>query len=300
MGKPREGGASPTPALPAEALVLDGPMGTALEALGVHLPVGSWSAHALEAAPGLVGRVHRESARAGADVLRTNTFRTQRRHLGPRWERLARAAVRLAARERRPGQRLAGSIGPLEDCYRPDRSPRNAGREHAALARVLRDEGCELLVCETFPHVGEALEALEACLATGLPTWVAFTLGPFDPPLLDPAQLRAGAKAAAERGAAAVLLSCSPPRAVGRCLPVLREAGVPFGAYANAGRPSEGFGWARAGTERGSAARYAALARSWLSAGASVVGACCGGSAAHVRALVRAQKSLPIPGHRAC
>jgi S-methylmethionine-dependent homocysteine/selenocysteine methylase len=103
-------------------IVLDGPMGSELSRRGLDLPPPAWSARALELAPELVGQVHRDYVAAGATVHTTNTFRTRRRSVGPRWEELARRAVRIA-RESVGGLRVAGSLGPLEDCYRPNLSP---------------------------------------------------------------------------------------------------------------------------------------------------------------------------------
>ena len=102
--------------------VLDGPMGTELTRRGVALPLPAWSAIALDEAPELVAAVHRDYVAAGATVHTANTFRTKRRTVGSRWEELARRAVRIA-RESVGGWRVAGSIAPLEDCYRPDLQP---------------------------------------------------------------------------------------------------------------------------------------------------------------------------------
>jgi homocysteine S-methyltransferase len=49
-----------------EPVVLDGPMGTALEAAGVPTPAPLWSAAALDAAPERVQDIHRSYVGAGA------------------------------------------------------------------------------------------------------------------------------------------------------------------------------------------------------------------------------------------
>src|SRR6516164_647837 len=98
-------------------------MGTELGRLGVPTPSPAWSAHALIVAPETVAAIHREYAGAGATVHTANTFRARRRAVGERWEALARGAIGIARRSVPRGQRIAGSIGPLEDCYRPDLSP---------------------------------------------------------------------------------------------------------------------------------------------------------------------------------
>jgi S-methylmethionine-dependent homocysteine/selenocysteine methylase len=96
--------------------LLDGALGTELAARGVPTPAVAWSAFALEHAAHVVAAIHRDYADAGATVHTANTFRTKRRQLGDRWEELARRAVELARAAVPEGQRVAGSIAPLEDC----------------------------------------------------------------------------------------------------------------------------------------------------------------------------------------
>lgn len=270
--------------------ILDGPVGTELIRRGVPSPSPVWSAYALEHAPEVVGGIHRDYAEAGATVHTTNTFRTGRRTYPETWAELARLAVRLARDNVPAGHRVAGSVAPLEDCYSPWLSPPDSRPEHRELARVLADAGVDLLLCETFPHVGEALVAVEEAVATGLPTWVAFTAGP-EADLLTPDEVGRGAREAVARGAAAVLINCVPAT---RTLPYVRAlagAGVPFGAYANAGGPDEALGW---GLERDDApARYADLASTWVEAGATLIGSCCGTGPAHIASLARRLATRP-------
>jgi S-methylmethionine-dependent homocysteine/selenocysteine methylase len=263
-------------------ILLDGPIGSLLPAHGVATPGPSWSAAALESAPEVVGRLHRAYASAGACVHTANTFRTKERQSGAAWERLTRAAVGMARASVPAAHRVAGSLSPLEDCYRPDLSPRDPRPEHRAMARALAAAGVDLILCETFPHLGEALVATEEAAATGLPVWVSFTAGP-DGSLLTPAEMGEGARAAADAGAQAVLVNCT---AAAITLPYVEglaraaPAGVPVGAYANAGGPGE---WGA--TDEAATSRYVAFARAWVAAGATIVGSCCGTGPAHIAAL---------------
>lgn len=267
--------------------LLDGPLGTELLARGVPTPTPLWSAAALLSAPDVVRAIHSDYAAAGATVHTANTFRTRRRTT-PDWRQLTDLAVRLARAAVPAGQRVAGSMAPLEDCYRPDLSPVAPRAEHRELAQALAAAGCDLLLCETFPHVGEALVAVEEAVATGLPAWVSFTAGP-DADLLSPAQIAAGAREAIARGAVAVLVNCVP---ASRTLPyvlaladVAGPLGVAFGAYANAGRPDEGMGWRNPLDQPGAPRAYARHVETWLAAGATLVGGCCGTSPAAIRAI---------------
>jgi S-methylmethionine-dependent homocysteine/selenocysteine methylase len=258
-------------------------MGTELGRHGVALPSPQWSAFALEAAPETVALIHREYAAAGATVHTANTFRTKRRSVGDRWDELARRAVRIARTCAGPDQRVAASLAPLEDCYRPDRSPgRSARAEHRELARVLADEDVDILLCETFAAHEEAVVAVEEAVRTGVETWIALTAGP-EGSLMSPDAMARLAVECARAGARTVLVNCTPAtktlpfvRAIGAC-------GAAIGAYANAGAPGEGLGWDA--DPRRAARAYARIAREWIDAGATIVGGCCGTGPDHIAEL---------------
>ena len=248
-------------------------MGTELGARGVPLPSPAWSAEALRTHPKIVEAIHREYADAGAKVHRTNTFRAQPRIYHEAYRSLVATAVKLA---KRAGGRVAGSIAPIEDCYRPDLSPDEnvAHACHRAMATALAEAGCDLLVCETFPHPGEARIAVEEAVATGTETWAALTAGP-DATLMTPKAMREGAQECIDAGARVVLVACTAAESTLAYVEALADLGVPFGAYANAGMPAESM----------TPERYVELAKGWMSAGATIVGACCGTGPAYVRAL---------------
>src|SRR5688572_29811259 len=148
--------------------ILDGPMGTELAARGIATPAPGWSAYAIEDAPALVSTIHADYARAGAHIHRGNTFRTQVRVFPDRYAALAKSACALARAGIRSviaptfaRPRVEGSLAPVEDCYRPDLSPSAdvARREHRANAEALERADFEMIVCEAFPHAGEAVIA---------------------------------------------------------------------------------------------------------------------------------------------
>ena len=180
--------------------LLDGPMGTQLIEQGHECSSPAWSAEALVKAPEAILSIHEAYASAGATIHTSNTFRTRPADMGTEWMAMARRAVELARAAAHPDHRVAGSIAPLADCYRPDLSPPDPGPRHAQLAEVLAHSGVDILLCETFPHVPEALSAVEAAVDTGIETWLSLTAGPAGT-LLDPDSIRAGAEQAIQRGA---------------------------------------------------------------------------------------------------
>ncbi len=256
-------------------VLLDGPVGERLQEAGHDASAPEWSARVLRSAPSAIAALHREYAEAGCDVHRANTFRTTRRACGDDWKGLAQLAVKLARAEA-DGARVAGSLGPLEDCYRPDLAPPDTREEHAELARLIAPD-VDFFICETFPSPREARETVEAAVATGRETWVSFTAGP-DGTLLTPQQVQVAARDCVQAGARAVLVNCIAAELTLPYVEALSKAGVPFGAYANASRWNE---------PPCSPQRYAELAATWVAAGATIIGGCCGTRPEHLRELAR-------------
>jgi S-methylmethionine-dependent homocysteine/selenocysteine methylase len=278
-------------------VILDGAVGTELWGRGIDTAGALWSANAIDRAPDVLASIHRDYAAAGATVHTAATFRTKRRSAGESWERLARRAVAIARGAVPEGHRVAGSIAPLEDCYRPDLAPTDSSllaREHGELARTLVDAGVDLLLVETFAAPHEALAATKACVTTGTETWVALTAGPHGD-LLSPEALAEAARRCVDAGARAVLVNCVPATKTLPYVEALARVGAPFGAYANAGDKEEGLGWVKAKDARGPALRYAELARAWASAGATILGGCCGTGPTHIEALAQILSVRALP-----
>lgn len=183
---------------------------------------------------------------------------------------------------------VAGSAGPLADCWRPDLVPDDGAlaREHAAHAEALAGAGADLALVETMGCVREAVAACRAAAGAGLPAVVSFTLD-VEGRLLsgEPAAEGVRALLALPRPPLAVGLNCVPARRLGPLLsPLAAELrGTPVVAYGNAGLPlDEARGLF---SEPISPAEYAASASAWIAAGARLVGGCCGTTAEHTAAL---------------
>src|SRR3989475_10933259 len=116
-------------------IVLDGATGTELGRRGVDTRGALFSAAALLSEEGIAAlrAVHAAYVQAGAQVITANTFRTNPRKAGARWREWTELAVGVA---RQSGAAVAGSMAPVEDCYRPDLRPSTevALDEHRALA----------------------------------------------------------------------------------------------------------------------------------------------------------------------
>lgn len=278
-------------------MLLDAAMGTEIDRRGVATRLPLWSAWGLIEAPDLVRAIHVDHLRAGAEVLTTNTFRTQRRALARagsahRAAELTRLAVRLARQAVgvvAPSHRvwIAGSVAPLEDCYSPHLTPSRGEllAEHAAHIAHLVTAGVDVLKIETMPTVREAEAATAVAVATGRPVLVGFTCDRAGL-LLSGETPAAAAAAVAPLGPVALMINCTPADALQRALGELLQAtSLPVGAYGNVGHAEDEHGWAS--TDVLDPEAYAGHAAGWVREGARLVGGCCGTRPEHLAAVAR-------------
>ena len=278
-------------------IILDGAMGTELQRQGVDIGLPLWSANALQRAPHVVRNVHFSHLNAGADILTTNTFRSNLRALRgagmeDRWEELNLKAVQFAheARERYIPARpvlVAGGLAPVEDCYRPDLVPSDdeLRSEHGAQARLLSMLGVDVLLVETMMHAREARIATEACVATGREVMTSFVTRE-DGALLSGEPLADAARAVLEAGASVLLVNCVSAAHIATPLRILSDIpDATIGCYANIGAP----GPETDGVLRGDVDvhGFAEASREWVRLGARFIGGCCGSTPEHLEALAR-------------
>ena len=292
----------------AGVLLLDAAVGTELSRRGADTRPPLWSARALRGDGALLREIHAANAEAGADILTAATFRTHARNLvasgvAPaeaqgeadlltfRAIALAREGGALGRVRAGRGQApvlVAGSLSPLEDCYRPDLCPGDVelDREHRQQARRLADSGADLIVVETMSSRREAVAAARAASATGLPAILSF-VSDGEGRLLSGDALDESARTVLEAAGPllAVGVNCVPARLVeGDLLRLARMlGGQPLAAWGNTGRSlDEGAGLY---SDPISPGEYAELGARWISAGTRLVGGCCGTNSAHTAAL---------------
>jgi len=266
--------------------ILDGAMGTALASRGIDTGSPLWSAQALLDAPEVLEQLHRSYALAGATVHTAVTFRAQPDRAGLQAAALVSAAVTLARRAVPATHRIAGSLAPVADCYRPDLTPEDALAQHHAMAQLLHEASVNLILVETFANPNEAVDATRAAVATGATVWTSLTPG-FNADLLSPTELADAARAVADAGAQAILVNCVPALQALPFVKALRGAVLdsPIGVYANAGL--------RGDPEHLTAEQYLSYARAWYDAGCSILGGCCGTDTHHIQALSDAAHRWP-------
>lgn len=280
-------------------LILDGAMGTELDARGVPTAQELWSALALLTAPEAVAAVHDSYLRAGAHVLTTNSYQAalpalMRAGLS---EPEARGAIASSARialetaesfsQERPGRAalVAGSLGPY-GAYLADGSEYTGAYAlhapdfeavHIPRIEELAGQGIRLFAVETQPRLDEAQWIVRRLgdLVPDAECWVSFQTGDDGERLAGGTPLaEAGAWADGEPGVVAVGINCVAPSAVTPALGVLGSVTAkPLVAYPNSGdiyHPSTKT-WTTAAPDQ----RFTAQAPDWAEAGARLIGGCC-------------------------
>lgn len=282
----------------SKLLLFDGATGTELNRRGVDTGLPLWSANALTTDAGLsvLRQVHLDYLNAGADVITTNTFRTNRRALAGKnfsaqeLTLRAVATAKEAVAEFGKPSLVAGSLSALEDCYRPDLVPSTAECffEHSERIKHLVEGGVDLLLVETMNCIREAEIAARIAVATGLPTWVSFVCDE-NGRILSGESLTYATEILMPLGVRTLGVNCMPAHTLARPLRELRAVcgdEFPLMAYGNMGHVDEEQGWVN--TDTTDPDGYLQQARSWP---AQIIGACCGSTPEHIRKLNQGWKN---------
>jgi S-methylmethionine-dependent homocysteine/selenocysteine methylase len=286
----------------APVTLLDGGTGRELKRIGAPFKQPEWSALALIEAPEFVVRVHQSYVDAGADAITTNTYAVVPFHIGD--DRFAAQGANLAAlagslaRGVADGASrkvaVAGSLPPVCGSYRPDLVDIDRARPILAVLVQALAPHVDHWLAETLSSLSEAELVGELTAGTGKPLWLSFTLDDTHPGAV--AQLRSGenvteaAMLAQKLGASAILFNCSQPEVMADAVRAARAVpDLAIGVYANAFPPQPEEAEANAVLLDIRAdldpAGYAAFARAWRDAGATILGGCCGIGPEHIAAL---------------
>jgi S-methylmethionine-dependent homocysteine/selenocysteine methylase len=275
-------------------LLLDGAMGTELKRKGASIGMPLWSAEALIDMPNLVTEVHESYIRAGADIITTNTFRTQESVLekvevgykSAFYTKLA-CSCALKAIDKTDARDvfIAGSMAPLEECYDPDAmlDEETMRKTHGKHAKALVSGGVDFILIETMNNIDEARIALKAARRYTKDVMISFVCR--DRELLSGERLSEAVESIRRLKPTAILLNCAPAEITTENLRFLKElTEIPIGAYAN-GKAVMGSLWDH--SKGYSISEFASFAKKWIDHGARVVGGCCGTGPEHTAEMRR-------------
>lgn len=263
-------------------LLLDGGLGSLLMAAGLERGRAPewWNLEHSER----VGAAHRGYVGAGSDLVHTNTFgatppKLHAAGLGGRCREVNTLGVEIARDACGNSTLVAGDVGPTGLLLAPvgqatAEEMADAFREQAG---ALAEAGADLISIETMYDLREALAALGAARATGLPVLASMTFEArkrgFFTIMGNP--LGASLAALAGAGAEAVGCNCSVTSSVmvGMISEARRSVRAPIVAQPNAGQPRvtpEGTVYDASPEE------FARDVVAMVEAGARLVGGCCG------------------------
>ena len=300
-----------------DVVILDGAVGTALQNAGVPMHGTAWAAAALQTHPFTVRQLHETYVKAGVDVLTTNTYSSARHNLEPLGlgdlvTELNIRAVMLAldARDKAAQDRpvyIAGAVSNygLVTGAEPRRRVYGTSTRQTALtveqtqanlheqAQALAEAGVDFMLAEATGGMEHRKWVVQACLATGLPTWIGIKCRvEGDDPMprvgySSDVTLDRGLDELVPLGGKVITVFHSNVKATDAALPIVREKwSGPIGVYPEAGRedyvdphPDP------TGKNDLTPAEFLALAQKWVQEGIQIVGGCCGIGPDYIRLL---------------
>lgn len=293
-------------------VIIDGALATEMEARGADLHDTLWSARYLHEQPELIRDVHLDYLHAGARVIITASYQASIPGFMARGHSYAAAAGLIArsaelAKDARaiwsashdvsPYQPLiAGSVGPY-GAYTADGgeyrgkygiSLQELRDFHQPRIEILLNSGVDMLACETIPDLDEASVLAELIAEyAGATAWMSFSC-PNDTTTWAGQTLVDAARTMKKYPhIVAVGANCTAPQYMPGIITTFRQAGHPHVVvYPNSGEVYNATDNLWYGTA--TCDDYVAAAKTWVAAGATLIGGCCRTNPATIAALVAA------------
>lgn len=277
-----------------EVIVADGGMGTLLIALGLGRGVAPemWNAEQ----PEQVRKIHRDYIAAGAQIILTNSFGGNRRRLSfhdlsEHTIELNRAAARVARLEAEGAEApvlVAGSMGPTGALMEPlgELTFEEAQSTFEEQAGALIEGGVDVLWVETMSDLEEVRAAIDGCrgVAPDFPIVVTMTFDTHGHTSMGVSP-QAAVDALGELNLRAIGGNCgNGPAEIEAVIEIMHKANpdAVLVAKSNAGAPRMEGDHQVYDASPEVMAEHALRVRAL---GARIIGACCGSTPAHIRAM---------------
>lgn len=269
-------------------LILDGAIGSLLQEHDSPFITSLWSSIINLSNASKVIDVHRNYIAAGADIITTNTFRTnpaafKKADLSISNMELVNSSVQLAIDSIDKGDILiAGSNAPAEDCYQVERTlPFDKLVEnHEKHIHYLWESGVDFILCETFGHFDEIIITSEYCTKNNIPFVISLFLNE-ELKLLSGEDIKSVLEFLDLSNPLAIGINCIPPTTFTKIDLSLFEK-LNWGFYLNCGSgdvTDETISCAISPKE------YVNEAKKYLKYNPMFIGSCCGSSPSHTKAL---------------
>ena len=252
-----------------------------------------WSVKVMLEEPEVVVGVHEDFIKAGAKILSLNNYtasitRLTRFGMQDKFEQIHQLAIELmnTAVENAVSDRseinIAGCLMPLAASYVSDAALdyQQSYDQYCKIIEVQID-GVDLFLTETISNITEAKAAADALASFGQAAHIGLTLNDdLSNTLRSGERIEDAIDQLTQGQLDTLMVNCSFPEAIDNVMPVLRDSGLKFGAYANgftsinALEPGTTVDRLEARKDLDPQA-YTAHALKWAEAGATLVGGCC-------------------------
>lgn len=273
-------------ALAQRILVCDGALGTELrQHIKPHLPCVD-ACNISDEQADVVKRIHQAYVNAGADVIQTNTYQSNRRALsihglGDKVDEINRTGVLLAQSVVSGTCYIAGSVGQIsfgsDETHDIDVEPstKTVRKLFQEQMDPLVDAGVDLLILETFVSIKQAQIATKHALTYGIPVVVEIS-GISGGTVGAGIDVRVFAQELEQLGATAVGVNCRGPHDLVQALELLAPViSVPLVVQPNAGNPRVEQGEI-AVSYTVNADVFTDYVQKLINLGANMIGGCCG------------------------
>jgi S-methylmethionine-dependent homocysteine/selenocysteine methylase len=308
-----------------DVIILDGAVGTQLQAWGVPMHATAWAAVALQTHPYTVRRVHEAYIKAGADIITTNSYASARHNLEPLGmgdltAELNLRSVVLAqeARERVARDRpvyIAGSVSNFglgtgseprgaRAIRRVNITEEQARANLREQAEILVEAGVDFLLAESTGSLEHRKWVSEACSIPGVAKWVGFKVhvdsadSSVKVGYTSDVALSAALAEVIPLGGSLLSVFHSNVDDTAAALPIVMERwSGPLGVYPEAARSDYTATYRDPTIESNvTPEEFVGLAQKWVGQGVQVIGGCCGIGVEYIRPLREALPTrIPAP-----
>jgi S-methylmethionine-dependent homocysteine/selenocysteine methylase len=268
-------------------MLLDGAMGSLLQQKGVKSKGDLWTSLANISNPELVLSIHKSYIKAGADIITTNTFRTNPVAVNSqnkfKFSKLVKTAVQLAKYAAKDQNVLiAGSNAPAEDCYQVERkiSKKELEFNHKLHIDELMKNNCDFILNETQSHFNEIKIICNYCCGKRIP-FILSLLVNYNLRLLSGENISEVIKFVLDRNPLCIGFNCIPHN-VFRKISEKLNLNFNWGMYLNLG---SGNYLNKKLITAVSPNDYSKIVNNYLILKPSFIGGCCGSNPNHIKKL---------------
>ncbi len=268
-------------------LIIDGAMGSLLQQKGYNIAESTWMTMVNETYPDVVIKIHKNYIKSGADIITTNTFRTNPAALEREgitdFERYVKNAVNISKQAiENKSVLIAGSNAPAEDCYQIERAISSIKLQinHHNHIDSLVNSGVHFILNETFSHLDEIEIACRYCSDNKIPYVISLYFTD-ELLLLSGEPLSEGLNIIREHNPMAIGFNCIVPEHFDRAMEQI-DINYNWGFYLNCGFDGHKPKKMECAVTPDD---YSEIVKKYLKINPSFIGACCGSSTEHIKAI---------------